>query len=122
MPNPKLGHFALGGIGACILANLLVRIFLKVGCVFATLLAAGMVALGLALVFRWRSGRRPYAEERRLLVGLYALGLGLLYMGLLALMYLKDEPGLAGQLLFAAHYAVYPLLAWFALAPERDQR
>ncbi|MNN96412.1 hypothetical protein D3C81_2153940 [compost metagenome] len=55
-----------------------------------------------------------------MLVGLYALGLGLLYAGLLALMYIKKEPGLPGQLLFAAHYLAYPLLAWIALAPERD--
>lgn len=122
MPNPKLGHYALGAIGACILVNLLVRSFLKVGGVFATLLVAGLVALGLALVFRWRTGRRPYPVERRVLVGFYALGLGLLYMGLLALMYFKEEPGLAGQLLFAAHYLAYPLLAWFALAPERGSR
>lgn len=122
MPNPKLGHYALGGIAACMLVNLLARTFLKVGGPFATLLVAAVVAIGLALTFRWRTGRRPYPVERRVLVGLYALGLGLLYMGLLALMYLKEEPGLAGQLLFAAHYFAYPLLAWFALAPQRDLR
>lgn len=122
MSTPKLGHYALGAIAACFLVNLLLRAWLKVGGVFATLLSAMLVAAGLALVFRWRTGRRPYAVERRVLVGLYALGLGLLYLGLLALMYLKEEPGLAGQLLFAAHYATYPLLAWFALAPERERR
>lgn len=122
MSNPKLGHYALGAIAACIVLNLLARTFLKVGGVFATLLVAAVVAFGLALTFRRRTGRRPYPVERRVLVGLYALGLGLLYMGLLALMYLKEEPGLAGQLLFAAHYFAYPLLAWFALAPQRDLR
>ena len=120
--SPKLGHYALGATLACILVNPLVRVVFKVGGVFATLLAAGAVALGLALVFRWRYGRRPYPVERRVLVGLYALELGLLYMGLLALMYFREEPGPVGQLLFAAHYAAYPLLAWFALAPERDSR
>ena len=118
--SPKLGHYALGAILACILVNLLARTFVKVGGVFATLLVAGLVALGLALVFRWRTGRRPYPVERRLLVGLYALGLGLLYAGLLALMHIKEEPGLPGQLLFAVHYLAYPLLAWIALTPEHN--
>ena len=117
---PRLSHYALGAIAACFVANLLVRTLLKVGGVFATLLVAAMVAIGLAWVFRWRTGRRPYPFERRVLVALYALGLGLLYAGLLALMYLKEEPGLPGQLLFAAHYLAYPLLAWLALRPERD--
>lgn len=119
--SPRLGRYALGAIAACFLANLLVRAWLKIGGVFATLLVAAMVAFGLAWVFRWRTGRRPYPVERRVLVGLYALGLGLLYAGLLALMYLGDEPGLPGQLLFAAHYLAYPLLAWVALAPERGE-
>ncbi|MNC12555.1 hypothetical protein SAMN05216201_107216 [Pseudomonas linyingensis] len=118
--SPKLSHYALGTILACFLVNLLVRTVFKVGGPFATLLAAALVAAGLALVFRWRTGRRPYPVERRVLVALYALGLGLLYAGLLALMYLKEEPGLPGQLLFAAHYLAYPLLAWIALAPERN--
>lgn len=122
MSTPKLGHYVLGAIVACFLVNLLLRAWLKVGGVFATLLAAALVAGGLALAFRWRTGRRPYPVERRVLVGLYALGLGLLYMGLLALMYLKEEPGLPGQLLFAAHYLAYPLLAWFALAPGHESR
>lgn len=119
MSTPRLGHYALGAIAACFLANLLARALLKAGGVFATLLVAAAVAFGLAWVFRWRTGRRPYPVERRVLVGLYALGLGLLYAGLLALMYFKDEPGPAGLLLFAAHYLAYPLLAWIALAPER---
>ena len=118
--SPKLGHYALAAILACSLVNLLVRTVLKVGGVFATLLVAALVAFGLALVFRWRTGRRPYPVERRVLVGIYALGLGLLYAALLALMYLKEEPGLPGQLLFAAHYLAYPLLAWIALTPERN--
>lgn len=119
-PSPRLGYYALGAIAACFLVNLLVRTLLKVGGVVATVLVAAVVAFGLAWVFRWRTGRRPYPVERRVLVGLYALGLGLLYAGLLALMYLKEEPGLPGQLLFAVHYLAYPLLAWIALAPERN--
>ncbi|MCQ4347755.1 hypothetical protein NGA35_10100 [Pseudomonas stutzeri] len=119
--SPRLGRYALGAVAACFLVNLLVRTLLKAGGVLATLLAATAVAFALAWTFRWQTGRRPYPVERRVLVGLYALGLGLLYAGLLALMYLKDEPGLPGQLLFAAHYLAYPLLAWIALAPERDR-
>ena len=118
--SPRLGRYALGAILACIVVNLLARGLFKLGGPLATLLVAAAVARGLALVFRWRCGRRPFAVERRVLVGLYALGLGLLYAGLLAMMYLKEEPGPAGLLLFAAHYTAYPLLAWFALAPERD--
>lgn len=116
----KLSHYALGAILACFLVNLLVRTVLKIGGPFATLLVAAVVAFGLAWVFRWRTGRRPYPVERRALVGLYAFGLGLLYAGLLALMHLKEGPGLPGQLLFAAHYLAYPLLAWIALAPEHN--
>lgn len=119
--SPRLGRYALGAIAACFLVNLLARSLLKLGGPLATLLVASAVAYGLAGVFRWRCGRRPYPVERRVLVGLYALGLGLLYAGLLALMYLKDEPGLPGQLLFAAHYLAYPLLAWITLAPERGE-
>lgn len=119
--RPRLGRYALAAIAASFLINLLVRVPLKIGGVFATLLTAALVAYGLAWVFRWRNGRRPYPVERRVLVGLYALGLGALYAGLLAMMYLKEEPGIPGQLLFAAHYLAYPLLAWIALAPEREQ-
>ncbi|MOA38948.1 hypothetical protein D3C78_1606880 [compost metagenome] len=78
------------------------------------------MAFGLALAFRWRNGRRPYPVERRVLVGLYAAELGLLYVGLLVLMELQDQHGTVALLLFAAHYLAYPLLAWFALAPEGD--
>jgi len=117
--NPRLGCYALGAIAACFVVNLLIRSVLRIGGPFATLLAATLVAFGLAWVFRWRSGRRPYPLERRTLVALYALGLGLLYAGLLALMHLKEAPGLPGQLLFVAHYLAYPLLAWIALKPAR---
>lgn len=120
--TPRLGHYALGAIAANILLNLLARLLLKVGGVFATLLVAGLVAAGLALLFRWRCGRRPYPVERQVLVGLYALGLGLLYLALLALMFYREEPGLPGLLLFAAHYLAYPLLAWLALKLPRDTR
>lgn len=84
---PRLGRYVLGAIAACFVVNLLIRSVLRIGGPLATLLAATLVAFGLAWVFRWRSGRRPYPLERRTLVALYALGLGLLYAGLLALMH-----------------------------------
>ena len=119
-PSPSLGHYALGTTLACILLNPLLRTLIHVPGPLATLLVAALVALGLALTFRWRTGRRPYPAERRVLVGLYALELGLLYIGLLALMAFKDSPSPAALLLFAIHYFAYPLLAWFALRPEQD--
>ena len=119
-PSPRLGHYALGTTLACILLNPLLRALIHLPGPLATLLVAALVALGLARVFRWRTGRRPSPAERRILVGLYALELGLLYIGLLALMALKDSPSPAALLLFAVHYFAYPLLAWFALRPEQD--
>lgn len=117
---PRLARHALGAMLACILLNLLVRGLLKVGGVSATLLVAMLVAVGMAAAFRWQHGRRPYPLERRLLVGLYALGLGLLYAGLLLMMHLKEAPGVPGLVLFGAHYAAYPLLAWLILRPQTD--
>lgn len=117
--SPKLSHYALGATLACVLLNPLLRLFVHLPGPLATLLVAAVVAAGLALSFRWRQARRPEPAERRVLVGLYALTLGLLYAALLLLMAFKDTPSPAALLLFAVHYFAYPLLAWFALAPER---
>lgn len=115
---PKLSHYALGATLACVLLNPLLRAFVHLPGPLATLLVAAVVAVGLAATFRWRHGRRPEAAERRVLVALYALALGLLYVALLLLMAFKESPSPAALLLFAAHYFAYPLLAWFALAPD----
>lgn len=115
IPSPRLGHYALGGILASILLNLLLRTFVKVGGLFASLLIAGLVAAGLALVFAWRTHRAPWPEERRGIVLRYGLGLGVLYLGLLGMMEQQYEHGPVGLLLFGLHYACYPALAWVAL-------
>lgn len=115
---PRLRHYALGGIVASILLNFLLRTFVKLGGPFATLLISALIAAGLALAFRWRMRRAPYPGERIGLVALYGLGLGVLYLGLLALMESRDGPGSMGLLLFFLHYACYPVTAWFALSPR----
>lgn len=114
-PSPRLGHYALGGILASILLNLLLRTFVKVGGLFASLLVAGLVAAGLALVFAWRNRRAPLPAERRGIVLRYGLGLGVLYLGLLAMMEHEYPHGPVGLMLFGLHYACYPALAWVAL-------
>jgi len=58
-----------------------------------------------------RQRRAPLPSERRHLVWLYGGVLGLLYLGLLGLMALKDEPSPMGILLLALHYLCYPLFA-----------
>lgn len=108
-------HLALGGVAAVIVLNLLVRTFAKLPGVVNTLLVASVVAGGMALWFHWQHQRRPQPSERRRLVALYGGILALLYLGLLGMMWLKDEPGPMGLLIFGMHYFCYPLLAWLAL-------
>lgn len=112
---PRLGRYALGGIIASILLNLLLRTFVKIGGLFATLLIAGLIAAGMALVFAWQNRRAPWPEERRGIVLRYGLGLGVLYLGLLGMLEQQYEHGPVGLLLFGLHYACYPALAWVAL-------
>lgn len=123
MPDaPRLGHYALGGIAACILLNFLLRTFVKLGGPLATLLIATLTGAGMALAFRWRVHRAPTPRERLALVARYGLGLGALYLGLLILMETRDGPGAMGLLLFFLHYACYPAMAWVALAPRWFKR
>lgn len=104
-------RYALGGVVAVVLLNTLLRTWMKVGGIVATLLVATCVAAAMALCFAWRTRRAPLKGERRRLVFLYGGTLGLLYLGLLAMMALQDEPSPMGMLLFAVHYLCYPLLA-----------
>ncbi|MFC0710419.1 hypothetical protein [Azorhizophilus paspali] len=115
IPAPRPGHYALGGMLASILLNLLLRTFVKVGGLLATLLIAGLIAAGMALVFVWRNHRAPWPEERRRIVLYYGLGLGVLYIGLLSMMEQQYEHSPVGLMLFGLHYACYPALAWMAL-------
>lgn len=109
-------HLAIGGVVAVIVLNLLVRTFSKLGGVLSTLLVAALVAGGMALWFYLQHKRRPQPSERRLLIAVYGGILALLYLGLLGLMWFKDEPGSMGLFIFGLHYFSYPLLAWLALA------
>lgn len=114
-----LQHYALGAILAVLPLNLLVRGLLKIGGVPATLLVAVLIALGLRWLFGHLEGRRPLPGEAWLLSLLYGAGLGLLYLGLWGLMWLKDEPGAMGQLLFVLHCLSYPLILALVLLPGR---
>lgn len=117
-PRAAMHRYALWGVGAVIVLNLLARTLLKLGGIPATLLVASSVAIGLVLVFRWRQRRLPERGERLRLLLIYGGLLGVLYLGLFALMLLKDEPGLPGQLLFFVHYLSYPLLLAVSLSPR----
>jgi peptidoglycan biosynthesis protein MviN/MurJ (putative lipid II flippase) len=105
-------HLAIGGVVAVIVLNLLVRTFSKLGGVLSTLLVAAVVASGMALWFYLQHKRRPLPGERRRLIAIYGGILALLYLGLLGLMWLKDEPGPMGLFIFGLHYFSYPVLAW----------
>ena len=111
-PSIAMHRYALGGVAAVVLLNFLLRTFVRLGGLPTTLLVAATVAASMALLFAWRNRRAPSPGERRRLLWLYGGVLGLLYLGLLALMALKDEPGPMGLLIFALHYLSYPLFAW----------
>lgn len=106
-----MSRYSLGGVIAVVALNLLLRTWVKVGGLFATLLIATLVAAAMALIFAWRNRRGPQQGERRRLVFLYGGILGLLYLGLLGMMALQDQPSPMGMALFALHYLCYPLLA-----------
>jgi drug/metabolite transporter (DMT)-like permease len=116
-PNSvPVSRLALSGVAAVIVLNLLLRTFSKLGGVLTTLLIAATVAGGMALWFFVQHRRAPLPGERLRLLGVYGGVLALLYLGLLALMAVKDEPSPMGLLIFGLHYFCYPLLAWLALA------
>lgn len=109
-------HLALSGVAAVIVLNLLLRTFVKLGGVLTTVLIAATVASAMGLWFAWRHRRAPGQGERRRLLWLYGGILALLYLGLLGMMQLKDEPGPMGLLIFGLHYFSYPLFAWLVFA------
>jgi len=114
----QLRYYALGGVLAAVLLNLLLRTFVRLGGVLTTLLIAAAIAAGLALLFHWREGRAPSNAERWRFTALYGGLLALLYLGLLTMMFLQDTPSPMGLLLFSLHYLCYPLLAWLAFSPR----
>ena len=124
-PTPThvaVSRLALSGVAAVIVLNLLLRSPVHLGGVIPTLLTASAVGFGMARWFAWQQQRPPSSSERLRLLGVYGGVLALLYLGLLGLMVLKDEPGPMGLLLFGAHYFCYPLLAWLALAGRNARR
>jgi len=96
--------------------NLLLRTFVKLGGPLTTLLIASAVAGGMALWFYLHQQRRPTKSERRHLLVVYGGILALLYLGLLTMMALQDDPSPMGLVIFALHYFCYPLLAWVVFA------
>lgn len=103
-----LHWYVLGAVAAAFALNVLLRVPLKIGGLPATLIAAVLVALGLRGGFVLLEKRHPVGGERWALLGLYAGALGLIYLIIFGLMWLKDEPGDMGQLLFFFHYLCYP--------------
>ena len=120
--NASTTRLAIGGVVAVIVLNLLVRSFVKLGGVLSTLLVAALVAGGMALWFHLQHRRRPLPSERRRLIALYGGILALLYLALLGMMWLKDEPGPMGLFIFGLHYFSYPLLAWLVFFKGFSQR
>ncbi len=104
-------RYALIGVVAAVLLNVLLRSFVKLGGVLATLVIAASIAALMALLFAWQQRRPPTRGERRRLVWLYGGMLALLYAGLLTMMTLQDEPSPMGIVIFILHYLAYPLLA-----------
>ena len=103
-----LYQYVLGAVAAAFALNLLLRTGLKIGGLPATVLAAVLVAFALRWCFVRLERHRPSIGERWSLVALYAGMLGLIYLVILGLMWLKDEPGDMGLLLFFFHYLCYP--------------
>ncbi|NQD92554.1 hypothetical protein HP532_07805 [Pseudomonas sp. CrR25] len=106
-----VSRYAVGGVAGVVLLNLLLRSFVKLGGLLSTLLVAAAVAAAMALWFALSTRRAPLPRERRRLLWLYAGLLGLLYLGLLAMMALQDTPSPMGVLVLGLHYLCYPLLA-----------
>ncbi|MGB4073458.1 hypothetical protein [Pseudomonas sp.] len=124
-PNPTsvpVTRLAIGGVLAVIVLNLLLRTWVKLGGLFTTALIATLVAAGMTLWFSWRNRRAPLQGERRRLLALYGGILALLYLGLLAMMALQDDPSPMGLLIFSLHYFCYPLLAWLFLTKLHSKR
>ncbi|WP_417660294.1 hypothetical protein [Pseudomonas sp.] len=116
----NLRNYAFGAVAAVAILNVAVRALLKLGGLPATLLIAVAVGLILRTVFQWRNQRLPEPREYWAIVGIYAAVLGLLYLGLLGMMHLKDEPGNVGHILFWLHYLCYPVLLAACLIPRQS--
>ncbi|MDH0143882.1 hypothetical protein [Aquipseudomonas alcaligenes] len=100
--------YVLATVVIAFASNVLLRVPLKIGGLPATLIAATLSAFALRGLFVWLERRPLQIAERWALAGLYGAALGAIYLLIFALMWLKDEPGDMGQLLFFFHYLCYP--------------
>ncbi|MDH1055042.1 hypothetical protein [Aquipseudomonas alcaligenes] len=100
--------YVLATVAIAFASNVLLRVPLKIGGLPATLIAATLSAFALRGLFVWLERRPLQIAERWALAGLYGAALGAIYLLIFALMWLKDEPGDMGQLLFIFHYLCYP--------------
>ncbi|NMY43352.1 hypothetical protein HBN76_18725 [Pseudomonas sp. WS 5013] len=98
----------LATVAIAFASNVLLRVPLKIGGLPATLIAATLSAFALRGLFVWLEQRPLQIAERWALTALYGAALGAIYLLIFALMWLKDEPGDMGQLLFFFHYLCYP--------------
>ena len=103
-----LYSYVLATVAIAFASNVLLRVPLKIGGLPATLIAATLSAFALRGLFVWLERRPLQIAERWALAGLYGAALGAIYLLIFALMWLKDEPGDMGQLLFFFHYLCYP--------------
>lgn len=103
-----LYDYVLATVAIAFASNVLLRVPLKIGGLPATLIAATLSAFALRGLFVWLERRPLQIAERWALAGLYGAALGAIYLLIFALMWLKDEPGDMGQLLFFFHYLCYP--------------
>lgn len=103
-------YYALAGIAAAILLNVLLRGVVRFGGLPASLLIAALVAGGLAWWFARAQRRWPTWGERLRLVALYGGVLGVLYLLLVGLASLKGDPSPAALLIVVLHYLCYPAL------------
>jgi hypothetical protein len=111
--------YTLGAVAAAFALNLLLRVPLKIGGLPATLIAATLTAFALRGLFILLEKRHPRGAERWALLALYGGALGFVYLLIFALMWLKDEPGHMGQLLFFFHYLCYPVALALVLHLDR---
>jgi hypothetical protein len=100
--------YVFGTVAIAFATNVLLRVPLKIGGLSATLIAATLSAFALRGLFVWLEQRPLQIAERWALTGLYGAALGAIYLLIFGLMWLKDEPGHMGQLLFFFHYLCYP--------------
>lgn len=108
-PAPQMRYWALSAATAAFMLNVVLRVGVRLPSPIVTLLAATLVALGVAGFFVYRYQRLPEPFERYRLLVSYSLVVASLYLLLFGLMWLQDAPGAMGQFLLVLHAACYPL-------------